>query len=269
MEKIILPDVKHIIVVASGKGGVGKSTVSANLAVSLALKGFKTALADADIYGPSIPHVFAIEDQNPEIVEFQGIQFMMPVEKHGVKINSMGFFAPPKQGMIWRGPMAAAAITQLLKFTHWEETDFLIIDLPPGTGDIQLSILQQLNVSGALLVTTPHQMALIDARRAASQFTHPEVNTNIIGIVENMSWFTPAAHPDEKYFLFGKHGGNTLADELNVPLLAQIPMMAEIGESAEKGNLASGQHDLIITQMFNSIASYVLAFADKYKSYKA
>jgi ATP-binding protein involved in chromosome partitioning len=259
LEKINLPDIKHIVAVTGSKGGVGKTMVSANLAVALAQKGYKTALADADIYSPGIPDLFAIADQTPDMIEFHGMQFMLPLEKHGVKINSMGFFAPPKKGMIWRGAMASAAISQMLQFTHWEETDFLIIDLPPGNGDIHLLIHQQLNLTGFLLVTTPRQPSLADG--AAAFFTNAETSAPVIGVIENMSWFSPAAHPEEKYYLFGKHGGSTLADELNVPLLAQIPLMAETGETAERNLPLLAESNPVVINIFRHIAQHIESFA--------
>jgi ATP-binding protein involved in chromosome partitioning len=256
-EKIQLPDIKHIIAVASGKGGVGKSTVSANLAIALARNGFKTALVDTDIYGPSIPRMFGIEDQRPEVTEFSGVQLMIPIEKCGVKIMSMGFFAGRNQGLIWRGPMVANATQQLFQNTLWEDIDYLIIDLPPGTGDVQLTVIQKLNLSGAIMVTTPQEIALNDTRKAASMFVNPDLNVPILGVVENMSWFTPAPHPDEKYFIFGQGGGEQLAQELNVPLLSQIPLVAELGEAAEKGLSVFAQSNKTLVKAFESIAEII------------
>lgn len=253
-QKILLPDIKHIIVVASGKGGVGKSTVSCNLAIALARNGFKTALVDADIYGPSIPRMMGIEDESPEIVEFSGVQLMMPIERFGVKVISMGFFTGKSQGLIWRGPMVANATQQLFQNTQWEETDFLIVDLPPGTGDVQLTAIQKLNISGAIMVTTPQEIALNDARKAASMFTNPDLQVPILGVIENMSWFTPAAHPDEKYYIFGKGGGQTLAAELNTPLLGQIPLVAELGAAAEDGLSVFGQTNKTLIDAFENLA---------------
>lgn len=255
IEKIALPDIKHIIVVASGKGGVGKSTVSSNLAIALARNGYKTALVDADIYGPSIPRMFGIEDQKPEITEFGGVQLMIPIEKYGVKIMSMGFFAGRNQGLIWRGPMVANATQQLFQNTHWEETDFLIVDFPPGTGDIQLTAIQKLTLSGAIMVTTPQEIALNDARKAASMFSNPQLGVPMLGVVENMSWFTPAPHPQEKYYIFGKGGGEALARETGSKLLGQIPLVAELGEAAENGQSVFGQTNPLLISTFENIAA--------------
>ncbi|MFW5663738.1 MAG: Mrp/NBP35 family ATP-binding protein [bacterium] len=256
-EKIQLPDIKHIIAVASGKGGVGKSTVAANMAIAMARNGFKTALVDADIYGPSIPRMFGMEDQRPEVTEFSGVQLMIPIEKFGVKIMSMGFFAARNQGLIWRGPMVANATQQLFQNTLWEDIDYLIVDFPPGTGDVQLTAIQKLTLSGAIMVTTPQEIALNDARKAASMFNNPDLHVPILGVVENMSWFTPAPHPDEKYFIFGQGGGEKLATELNVPLLGQLPLVAELGEAAESGLSVFGQTNKTLVKAFEGIAETI------------
>ncbi|MFO8067469.1 MAG: Mrp/NBP35 family ATP-binding protein [Bacteroidales bacterium] len=258
-EKIELPDVKNIIAVASGKGGVGKSTVSVNLSVALARKGFKVALVDADIYGPSIPRMFGIEDEKPEGTAFSGKEFILPIEKENIKIISIGFFVSNNQGLIWRGPMAANAITQLFENTWWGETDYMIIDFPPGTGDIQLTTMQKLKLSGAVIVTTPQEISLNDARKAASMFLNPGLNVPILGVVENMSWFTPAKHPDEKYYLFGKAGGQKLADEYKTRLLGQIPLVAEVGEAAEKGRNAFSDNNSIIASAFEDVAEKLMS----------
>ncbi|HBG70773.1 MAG: hypothetical protein A2W93_04305 [Bacteroidetes bacterium GWF2_43_63] len=254
-EKLSLPDVAKIIVVASGKGGVGKSTVSANLAVALARQGYKVALVDADIYGPSIPRMFGIENEKPLANEIDGKQIILPIEKHGVKIMSIGFFIENSQGLIWRGPMVANAFTQLLEFSQWGKIDFMIIDFPPGTGDIQLTAVQKLNIHGAVLVTTPQEIALNDARKAASMFQNPDLNIPVLGVIENMSWFTPANHPDEKYFIFGSGGGQRLAEECHVKLLGQIPLVAEVGVAAEKGQCVFQQTDKSIIESFERIAT--------------
>jgi ATP-binding protein involved in chromosome partitioning len=253
-EKIKLPDVKHIVAVASGKGGVGKSTVASNLAVTLARQGYKVALVDADIYGPSIPKMFGVESVRPEVTGADGKDIMFPVEKYGIKIMSIGFFIRKDQGLIWRGPMAANAITQLFENTHWGAIDYMVIDFPPGTGDIQLTTMQKLNLSGVIMVTTPQEVALNDARKAASMFANTELNVPILGVVENMSWFTPKPHPDEKYFLFGKGGGNILAMELKTSLLAQIPLVAEVGEAAEKGLSIYDQSEIQVVHAFEKVA---------------
>lgn len=257
-EKINLPDVKNIITVASGKGGVGKSTVSANLAIALARNGFKVALVDADIFGPSIPKMFGIEDAQPDGTVIGDKEMMFPIDKFGVKIMSIGFFIKNNQGLIWRGPMASNALTQLLENTEWGQIDYLIIDFPPGTSDIQLTTVQKLDLTGALIVTTPQEIALNDARKAASLFNNDNLKVPIMGVVENMSWFTPKPHPDEKYFIFGQGGGERLAKELNVPLIGQIPLIAEVGEAAEKGFSVFNQEDKSAIKAFESIVDRVV-----------
>jgi ATP-binding protein involved in chromosome partitioning len=258
IEKIKLENVKNVIVVASGKGGVGKSTVAVNLAISLARNGMKVALVDGDIYGPSVPRMFGIEDTKPEVYSDNGKETMIPVERFGVKIMSIGFFVSRNQSLIWRGPMAANAITQLSENTEWGEIDIMIIDYPPGTGDIQLTTVQKLELSGALIVTTPQEIALNDARKAASLFTHHDIHVPVLGVIENMSWFTPAKHPDEKYFIFGKDGGRILAGELNTELLGQIPLVQEVGETAEKGLSIFNQTDQSVIKAFDSISGSLL-----------
>jgi len=257
-EKIDMPDVKNIIVVASGKGGVGKSMVSANLAITLARQGQKVALVDADIYGPSIPKMFGIEDAKPEVTVIGDKEIMFPIEKYGIKIMSIGFFIANNQGLIWRGPMAANAITQLFENTQWGDIDYMIIDFPPGTGDIQLTTVQKLNLSGALIVTTPQGIALNDARKAVSMFTNNDLNVPIIGVIENMSWFTPKNHPDEKYFIFGQGGGALLANEVHSILLGQIPLVAEVGEAAEKGLSIYNQSDQAVISTFEKISEQLV-----------
>lgn len=257
-EKINMPGVKHIIVVASGKGGVGKSTVSTNLAIALARMGLKTALVDADIYGPSIPKMFGIEEAKPEIIESNGKNMMIPIEKEGVKIMSIGFFIPKNQGLIWRGPMAANGISQLFENTEWGEIDYMVIDFPPGTGDIQLTIVQKLKLSGAIIVTTPQEIAVNDARKAVSMFVNKDLNVPILGVVENMSWFTPKTHPEEKYYIFGQGGGILLASEINTELLGQIPLAFEIGEAAENGLSAYYQDNMQVIDVFNEIVKKIV-----------
>ena len=256
-EKIQMDGVKHIIVVASGKGGVGKSTVASNLAVALARNGHKTALVDSDIFGPSIPKMFGVENETPHATEINGKQMIIPIEKSGIKLLSIGFFVQERQGLIWRGPMAAKTLTQLFEDTYWGETDYMVIDFPPGTSDIQLTTAQKLNISGALIVTTPQGIALSDARKAASMFNTQGIRVPITGIVENMSWFTPEPHPDEKYYVFGKGGGKTLAEELDVPLLAQIPLVMELGESAEEGQTIFSSENQVIQKAFENLAATV------------
>ena len=258
-EKIKLPTVKNIIVVASGKGGVGKSTVSANLAIALARNGMKVALVDADIYGPSIPTMFGINNEQPPVSVAGDKEQILPIEKYGVKIISIGFFIKPNQGLIWRGPMAANAIKQLLETTVWGDIDYMVIDFPPGTGDIQLTIAQSLNISGAIVVTTPQEIALADARKAASMFGTLGIEIPVVGVVENMSWFTPKQHPDEKYFIFGQGGGERLATELKVPLLTQIPLIMEVGVAADKGLSIFSQTEVAAVKALETLAEKVLS----------
>lgn len=258
-EKIPMDGIKHIIVVASGKGGVGKSTIAANLAVALSRNGFKTALFDADIFGPSIPKMFGIEDVKPEVSAIGDKEIFFPVKKYGVSIISIGFFIDSNQSLIWRGPMAGKAVTQLLEDTQWGDIDYMIIDFPPGTSDIQLTTVQKLNLSGALIVTTPQEISLNDARKAASMFTNPDLNIPIIGIIENMSWFTPEKHPDEVYYVFGKGGGFKLAKEFNTTLLEQIPLVLEVGEAAEKGLSIFSQKNKSVVTAFEQIAEKVIS----------
>ena len=253
-EKIPMEGVKNIIVIASGKGGVGKSTVAANLAITMARKGYKTALVDADIYGPSIPRMFGIEDARPDVTAFGDKQMMFPVEKFGVKIMSIGFFIERNQSLIWRGPMAANAITQLFENTEWGDIDYMFVDFPPGTGDIQLTSVQKLNLTGAIIVTTPQEIALNDARKATSMFTNPDLKVPVLGIIENMSWFTPEQHPDEKYYIFGKGGGHKMAIEFDTMLLGQIPLVLEVGEAAEKGLSVFNQTNRQVMDSFEKIA---------------
>ncbi len=225
---------KHIIGVASGKGGVGKSTVAVNLAIALAKEGFKTGLVDADIYGPSIPVMFGIENERPKGIEVEGTTKMKPIEKWGVQLISIGFLIDPHQAVIWRGPMASNAILQLFNDTHWEGIDYLIVDFPPGTGDIQLTISQKTGLDGALIVTTPQRVAIEDVRKAAAMFANEKINIPVLGVIENMSFFTPPELPGKKYYLFGQGGGAILANELKTELLAQLPISENIAISGDK-----------------------------------
>ena len=250
--------VKHIIVIASGKGGVGKSTVAANLAIAFARNGLRTALVDADIYGPSIPKMFGLENERPDVTSFGDKEMMFPIEKYGVKIMSIGFFVAPNQSLIWRGPMASNAMTQLFENTQWGEIDYMVVDFPPGTGDIQLTTVQKLNLTGAIIVTTPQEIALNDVRKAASMFTNPDINVPILGVIENMSWFSPAKHPDEKYFIFGKGGGQKIASEYSTQLLGQLPLVIEVGEAAEHGKSVFNQSNKEIVTVFESIAGKLI-----------
>ena len=228
--------IKHVIAVASGKGGVGKSTVAANVALSLAKKGYRVGLADADIYGPSVPTLFNIENEQIMVTEVDGKQLMVPFEKYGIKMMSVGFFVDKDKPMLWRGPMAANTLTQMLTETHWGELDFMVLDMPPGTGDIQLTLVQQFSVSGSIFVCTPQQLAVADVRRAVNMFKNDQVAVPIIGLVENMAYFTPRELPDNKYYIFGKGGGEALAKELDLDLIAQIPISMDISETNDTGN---------------------------------
>jgi len=230
-----LAGIKNIIAVGSGKGGVGKSTISANLAVSLQKTGAKVGLLDADIYGPSIPLMFGLTDARPMAENRDGKDVIIPIEKFGMKIISIGFFVDPSQALLWRGPMASNALNQLLRDTDWGELDYLVIDLPPGTGDIHLTLVQEVPVAGVAIVSTPQEVALADARKAFSMFNTDKVKVPILGLIENMSWFTPAELPENKYFIFGKEGGKKLAREAKVPLLGEIPLVQSIRESGDAG----------------------------------
>lgn len=258
-DKTPLEGVKHTIVVASGKGGVGKSTVSANLAMTLADKGYKVALVDADIYGPSIPKIFDVENERPCLsVKADKDGMMDPIQKYGVKINSLGFFADKGKSIVWRGPMASNAITQLFTQTYWDDIDYMIIDFPPGTGDIQITTVQKLNINGAIIVTTPQEISINDARKGAEMFINSSIEVPLVGVVENMSWFTPQQHLDEKYYVFGKDGGKNLSNELGTPLLAQVPLIKEVGEAAEQGENYSNLKNEDLNLIFDKLAESVI-----------
>jgi len=231
----LLPGVKNIIAVSSGKGGVGKSTVTANLAIGLAKMGYRVGLLDTDIFGPSMPKMFQVEDARPYAENIGGRDLIVPIEKYGVKLLSIGFFVDPSQATLWRGGMASNALKQLIGEALWGELDYFILDTPPGTSDIHLTLLQTLGITGAVIVSTPQEVALADARKGVNMYMNNKVNVPILGLVENMAWFTPSEHPDEKYYIFGKDGAKRLAEELNVPLLAQIPLVQSICESGDKG----------------------------------
>ncbi|MDP5045086.1 MAG: Mrp/NBP35 family ATP-binding protein [Leeuwenhoekiella sp.] len=248
-----IPGIQNIIAVASGKGGVGKSTITANLAVSLSKMGFKVGILDADIYGPSIPIMFDVQDAKPLSVKVDGKQKMQPVESYGVKILSIGFFTKPDQAVVWRGPMASKALNQMIFDAAWGELDFLLVDLPPGTGDIHLSIVQAMPLTGAVVVSTPQNVALADAKKGVAMFQQESINVPVLGIVENMAWFTPEELPDNKYYIFGKDGARNLAEDLGVRLLAQIPLVQSIREAGDVGHPAALQNDTILASSFESM----------------
>ena len=232
-------NVKHIIGIASGKGGVGKSTVSVNLAVALARLGYKVGLADADVYGPSVPKMTATEGQMPEAIMEGDKEVILPMEKYGVKWMSIGYFASPEQALIWRGPMACNALKQMILQVRWGELDFLLIDMPPGTGDIHISLVHDIPLQGAVIVSTPQAVALADVEKGVNMFRNKDVNKPILGLVENMAWFTPAEHPDEKYYIFGRDGGLQMAEKYGIPLLGQIPIVQSIREGGDNGEPAA------------------------------
>ena len=238
-----IPGIQNVIAVASGKGGVGKSTVAANLAVTLANMGFEVGLLDADIYGPSIPIMFDVAQEKPLSIQVNGKSKMRPVENYGVKILSIGFFTEPDQAVIWRGPMAAKALNQMIFDAHWGTLDFLVVDLPPGTGDIHLSIMQSLPVTGAVVVSTPQQIALADARKGVAMFRQEAIQVPVLGVIENMAYFTPEELPDSKYYIFGQHGARDLASDLGIPFLGEIPLVQAIREAADVGRPAAMQTD--------------------------
>ena len=249
--------IKHVIAVASGKGGVGKSTVAANIAISLAKKGYKVGLADADIYGPSVPTLFNIENEQVMATEIDGKQLMLPFEKFGIKMMSVGFFVDRDKPMLWRGPMAANTLTQLLTETHWGELDFMVLDMPPGTGDIQLTLVQQFSVTGSIFVCTPQQLAVADVRRAVNMFKNDQIAIPIIGLIENMAYFTPKELPNNKYYIFGKGGAEALAKELDVELIAQIPISMDISETNDSGNPISLEFSSPEAECFMDLAEKI------------
>ncbi|MFI8604904.1 P-loop NTPase [Cellulophaga baltica] len=253
-----LPGIKNIIAVASGKGGVGKSTVTANLAVTLAKMGFKVGLLDADIYGPSMPIMFDVAMEKPLAVTIEGKSKMKPVESYGVKLLSIGFFTQPNQAVIWRGPMASKALNQMIFDAHWGEIDFMLIDLPPGTGDIHLSIMQAMPVTGAVVVSTPQEVALADARKGVAMFQQDSINVPVLGIVENMAYFTPEELPDNKYYIFGKEGAKHLSEDLKVPFLGEIPLVQSIREAGDVGRPAAMQVGTPIANAFEEITKNVV-----------
>ena len=253
-----IPGMKNIIAIASGKGGVGKSTVTANLAVTLAKMGFKVGILDADIYGPSMPIMFDVESEKPISVTIDGKSKMKPVESYEVKILSIGFFTAPSQAVIWRGPMASKALNQMIFDADWGELDFMLLDLPPGTGDIHLSIVQALPITGVVVVSTPQAVALADAKKGVSMFTSESINVPVLGIIENMAYFTPEELPENKYYIFGKEGAKNLAEDLNVPFLGEVPIVQSIREAGDYGRPAALQMGSVIEKVFEEITRKVV-----------
>lgn len=254
----LLPQVKNIIAISSGKGGVGKSTVSANLAVALAKLGYKVGLLDADIFGPSMPKMFDNEEARPLLERIDGRDLIIPEEKYGVKLLSIGYFVKKEDAVVWRGGMASNALKQLIADANWGDLDFFLLDLPPGTSDIHLTLIQTLAVTGAVVVSTPQQVALADAIKGINMFTNEKVNIPILGLVENMAWFTPAELPQNRYYLFGKEGCKKLAEELNVPLLGQIPIVQSICEGGDNGRPVALDENTITGQAFMTLAENVI-----------
>lgn len=252
-QRKILPGVKYIVAVASGKGGVGKSTVAANLAVGLAQEGYKVGLVDADIYGPSMPLMLDVENEKPHTREVDGKNYIIPVENYGVKILSIGFFADPSQAIVWRGPMASKALNQMFADALWGDLDYMIIDLPPGTGDVHLSLVQGVPLTGAVIVSTPQNIALADARKAVSMFQMDNIKVPVLGIIENMAYFTPGELPDRKYYIFGREGAQNLAKDLNVPFLGELPIIQSIREAGDVGRPAVLQTETASSEAFRKI----------------
>jgi ATP-binding protein involved in chromosome partitioning len=253
-----IPGIQNIVAIASGKGGVGKSTVTANMAVTLAKMGFKVGVLDADIYGPSIPLMFDVSSEKPLAVNVDGKSKMKPVENYGVKVLSIGFFTQPNQAVIWRGPMAAKALNQMIFDAHWGELDFLLLDLPPGTGDIHLSIMQSLPVTGAVVVSTPQEVALADARKGVAMFMQEAINVPVLGVVENMAYFTPEELPENKYYIFGKEGAQNLASDLKIPFLGEVPLVQSIREAGDVGRPAALQEEGPLKEAFEEITRNIV-----------
>ncbi|WP_316635121.1 P-loop NTPase [uncultured Flavobacterium sp.] len=253
-----IPGIKNIIAVASGKGGVGKSTVTANIAVTLAKMGFSVGILDADIYGPSMPIMFDVENEKPISITVDGKSKMKPIESYEIKILSIGFFTAPSQAVIWRGPMAAKALNQMIFDADWGELDFMLIDLPPGTGDIHLSIMQSLPITGAVVVSTPQAVALADAKKGVAMFMQDNINVPVLGIIENMAYFTPEELPDNKYYIFGQEGAKNLAEDLDVPFLGEVPIVQSIREAGDYGRPAALQTASVIETVFEEITRNVV-----------
>ncbi len=258
IKKQKIEGVKKIIAVASGKGGVGKSTVAANLAIALSKTGAKVGIIDADIYGPSIPLMFNVADYKPDVKEEDGKTILVPVEKYGIKLLSIGFFFSSSQALIWRGPMVSNALLQLFRDSVWEDIDYVVVDMPPGTGDIHLTLLQNIVVDGAVIVSTPQEVALIDARKAISMFNQDKISIPVLGVIENMSYFTPPEMPDKKYYIFGKDGCKKLAEEYKIDLLGQIPIVENIRESGDIGKPVALTDNTIESNAFKQAAENII-----------
>ncbi len=254
----VLPKVKNIIAVVSGKGGVGKSTVAANLAIALSRGGAKTGLMDADIYGPSVPIMFGVRGERPMMMDINGKGMIIPLERYGIKLMSIGLLVDEKNAVVWRGPMASSAIKQFVTDVYWDELDYLVIDMPPGTGDIHLTLMQTVPVTGVVVVSTPQDVALADAKKGIAMFGQAQLNVPIIGLVENMSYFTPAELPGNKYYIFGKEGGRRLAEEYDLPFLGQIPIVQNIREGGDIGVPVMMSDDTITKKAFEEFASHVV-----------
>ena len=265
----LLPGVKNIIAVSSGKGGVGKSTVSANLAISLARLGYRVGLLDCDIFGPSMPKMFNVEDARPYAVKVDGRDLICPIEQYGVKLLSIGFFVAPTTATLWRGGMATNALKQLIADADWGELDYFILDTPPGTSDIHLTLLQTLTLTGAVIVSTPQQVALADARKGIDMYRNEKVNVPILGLIENMAWFTPAELPENRYYIFGREGCKQLAEEMQVPLLAQIPLVQSICDNGDNGTPAALNVDTMTGQAFINLAQAVVTVVNRRNKEKA
>ncbi|MFH2141779.1 MAG: Mrp/NBP35 family ATP-binding protein [Bacteroidota bacterium] len=259
MESVILSGVENIVAIASGKGGVGKSTITANLAVSLAKKGYKVGLIDADIFGPSIPKMFDIENEQLMVHSVSKKELIIPAEKYGIKILSIGFFVDKNSAVIWRGPMASNFLKQMLEQSDWGELDYLLIDLPPGTSDIHITLVQSVPVTGVVIVSTPQDVAIADAVKGISLFRSEKINVPVLGLIENMAWFTPEELPDNKYYIFGNGGCRKLAEKMNVPLLGQIPLVQSIRENSDTGKPSALDSNTVIGQVFDELSDKLIA----------
>ena len=262
-QRKILPEVKHIVAIASGKGGVGKSTVTANLAGGLAKAGYRVGIVDADIYGPSMPTMFDVVGERPSMIEVEDTPKINPVLSYGIKILSIGFFTDQDNAVVWRGPMAAKALTQMFTDAYWGELDYLLVDLPPGTGDIHLSLVQTVPLDGAIIVSTPQEVALADARKGVSMFQLESINVPVLGIVENMSWFTPAELPDNRYYIFGRDGAKNLASGMGIPFLGQIPLVQGVREAGDAGRPAVFQENTPTGKAFEELVRTFVTEVEK------